>query len=144
MIDRIVVDLLQDDGTLLSSVGLDATLVSPFQQGAPLLATFRATAATPMAVRALIGRVQLHFASISVPSQVEVIVESGSMRYRTDHIVHALFEDHRIQNDLGAGDPVEIPTPLDKAEKANPRQTDKKQTRLLLDILNERVSTCTG
>lgn len=138
LMDHLTVEV-SSDGTMYDSVGLDATLVTPFRQNAQLLLTFRNTGTPPAYTRADVQRVRISVTGVAVPAQLETIVQSGSMRYRTDRRADTLFEDYRIQNDLGASDTVEIATPLAKREKVNPRQRDSKEARLLLDILNERV-----
>jgi hypothetical protein len=139
MVDQMVVELGLPDGTYSAPVNLDLTLVSPYRPGAMLLATFRAAGAMPALARAQVARVRLGFPPNMVPAQVETTVQSGSMRYRTDYATRALFADYRILNDLGSSDAVEIPTPLDRTEKNDPRQGDRRLVRTLLDILNEHV-----
>lgn len=139
LVDDITVDLWLEGSGTPTSIALDSTLVSPFVQNASLLATFRTTTALSGVKRAQVSRVRFRFATLAVPMQVETMVLSGSLRYRTDHMAHAFFDDMRIQNDLGQTDFVEISVPLDKAEKNNPRQTDRRRARLLIDILNERL-----
>ena len=139
LIDKIIVQLERDTVGVIANVNLDATLVSAFAQNLQLLVSFRAIGAMPGATRAEVDRVRLAFSGIAVPPQIQATVHSGTMRYRTDHMTRTLFGDYRIQNDLTATDPVEIATPLDREEKRNPRLTDKKMARLLIDILNERL-----
>jgi hypothetical protein len=138
IVDDITVDLLDTNGAVLGSAGLDATLVDRFAQNAPLLVSFRTTT-PPGVTRAQVGRVRFRFGTLAIPAQIETMVQSGAFRYRTDHMARAFFEDYRIQNDLGQSDVVEIATPLDRTEKNNPRLTDRKMARLLIDILNERL-----
>ncbi|MFL6388958.1 MAG: papain-like cysteine protease family protein [Terriglobales bacterium] len=137
--DNITVDLFEEGVGFVAVGTLDATLVSRFGQDAPLLVTFRATTALPNITRAQVSRVRFRFGSLSLPTQVETVVQSGSLRYRTDHLARAFFEGMRIQNDLGQTDFVEMATPLDRMEKNNPRFTDRRNSRLLIDILNERL-----
>jgi hypothetical protein len=139
LIDNISVQLQQDGVGAVGTVTMDATLVSRFAQNARLLLSFRATGALANVTRAQVNRMHIAFGSLVVPPQVRAVVYSGTFRYRTDHMSHSLFEDHRIQNDLTSTDPVEIATPLDRNEKRNPRLTDQKMQRLLLDVLNERL-----
>ena len=139
LIDKITVQLERDGVGIVANVNLDATLVNAFAQNVQLLVSFRALGAMPGATRADVDRVHLAFSGIAVPPQIQAMVQSGTMRYRTDHMTRALFGNYRIQNDLTASDPVEIATPLDREEKRNPRLTDKKMARLLIDILNERL-----
>ena len=139
LVDDIRVELFQDGVGFAAPLPLDVTLVSRFQQGAPMLVSFRASGAPPGLTRAQVGSVRFRFGSLAVPAQVETMVQSGSLRYRTDHLARAFFDDQRIQNDLSQSDFVTMATPLDRMEKNNPRQTDRKLSRVLIDILNERL-----
>jgi hypothetical protein len=139
LIDHITVDVSPDDGATYTNVVLDSTLVTPFTQNGQLLVSIRSAGNISGTARAGITRVRLGIAGVTVPAQVETIVQSGSMRYRTDFVTGDLFDDYRVQNDLSTTDQAEIATPLTKFEKSNPRQNDRKDARLLLDILNERV-----
>ncbi len=139
LIDHLTVEVSADDGATFTSIGLDATLVTPFSQNGQLLVTFRSSGIIVGVTRAGITRVRMSIGGVAVPAAVETIVQSGSMRYRTDYLTGDLFDAYRIQNDLSASDPVDVATPLTKFEKSNPRKNDRKDARLLLDILNERV-----
>jgi hypothetical protein len=138
LIDHLTVDFFQS-GVGYTNIGLDSTLVTRFRQNGNLLVTFRSNGVVSGITRAEINRIRLRIQGVAVPSTIETIVMWGSMRYRTDHLTSYLFEDYRIQNDLSVTDMVEIPCPLSKFEKSNPRQKDVKEARLLIDILNERV-----
>ena len=74
-----------------------------------------------------------------LPAGSRVIVESGSLRYRTAHLSDALFRDAFIRNDLTGFDDVRIETPLNRQELRNPREEDKELARNLLDHLNENI-----
>ena len=74
-----------------------------------------------------------------LPAGSRVIVESGSLRYRTAHLSDALFSDAFIRNDLTGTDDVRIETPLNRQELRNPREEDKELARNLLDHLNENL-----
>jgi hypothetical protein len=139
LMDHLSVEVSADEGATWTAVSLDATLVTPFSQNGQLLVTFRSDGPISGITRAGITRVRVEVSGISVPTQVEVIAQAGSMRYSTDHLSSSLFDDYRIQNDLSTSDPAEVDTPLTKFEKSNPRQKDVKEAKLLLDILNERV-----
>jgi Papain-like cysteine protease AvrRpt2 len=138
LIDHLSVDLGQN-GVGFVATTTDATLVTPFRQNASLLVTFRSTGALPYKTRDNVDQVRLRLDGIVMPPDVEVLVQSGTMRYRTDHLTKAFFDDYTIQNDLSVTDMVTIATPLDRLEKRNPRQTDERMARQLIDILNERV-----
>jgi papain like cysteine protease AvrRpt2 len=140
LIDNLTIDISPDEGASWISLSLDSTLVTPFGQGKPLLVSFRSSGPITGITRAQITRVQIRIgAGVTVPASIELIVSSGSMRYRTEHLSADLFDDYRILNDLAGGDRAEIATPLTKFEKSNPREADRKDARKLLDVLNERV-----
>lgn len=124
-------------GGINGPIPLDVTLVSGFRQNAELLVTFRPKEPLPLVTRAQIERVRISFDGIRLPDGVEAIIDRGSMHYRTDHINHHLFRDQRVLNDLADG--AEILTPLDKKEKLNPREQDRRQSDALLDHLNYHV-----
>lgn len=139
LVDDIRVELFQEGVGFAAPLPLDATLVSRFQQGAPMLVSLRASGTPPGLTRAQVSSVRFRFGSLAVPAQVETMVQSGSLRYRTDHLARDFFDDYRIHNDLSQSDFVTMATPLDRMEKNNPRQTDRKLSRVLIDILNERL-----
>jgi len=81
----------------------------------------------------------LPFIIDALPAGSRVIVESGSMRYRTAHYEDYLFRSRNIRNDLTGQDDVRIETPLNRRELRNPREEDKEAARNLLDHLNEHI-----
>ncbi len=136
--DRLQVDVVTGSSTAVT-IGLDATLVSRFAQDGGLLVSLRSTGPVSGITRAEIARIRIRLTGSALPGGIRMMVRSGSMRYRTDHLAHSLFDDYRILNDLTTTDDIEIGTPLTRFEKTNPRQVDRKNARLLVDILNERV-----
>jgi competence ComEA-like helix-hairpin-helix protein len=130
------------------SLRLDPTLLSTFVNDRALSVTLRMTGALPAVLRSDIKAVTissrlnlpgLPFVIDTLPVGSRVIVESGSLRYRTAHLSDALFSDAYIRNDLSAGDDVRIETPLGRPELRNPREEDKELARNLLDHLNENI-----
>ncbi len=127
---------------------IDPTLVSRFANDQTLLVTLRMAADLPPVTRADIKAVVissrlnlpgLPFVIDALPAGSRVVVESGSLRYRTAHLSDALFADAFIRNDLTGTDDVRIPTPLNRRELRNPREEDKEAVRDLLGHLNEHI-----
>lgn len=126
---------------------VDTTLVSDFVSDRPLYVSARLSGALPPVARKDIK--YIHISDISgvlnvpllqiLPTGSKVIVEWGSMRYRTKYSSDFLFRDSRIANDLVGGDPVRIFTPLNREELRNPREEDKELARQLLAHLNEHI-----
>jgi hypothetical protein len=138
IIETLTLELL-GSGTVPGGVTVDPTLVSRFAQDRPLRVSLRANIPLPAWTRAQIERIRLSLNVTNLPSGAEMLMESASVTYRTDHFTHALFSNHRILNDLTLGDAVEIATPLDLLEKRNPRQRDQRSAKRLIDHLNEHI-----
>jgi len=149
-IARAFVDLLKvswiDAGHNEHALPIDTTLLSNFANDSPLAVSLRLGDAL-----AGIPRKDIRFVKISersrfgpflvdvLPQGSRVIVEGGSLSYRTKHSTGWLFRSSRIANDLTAYDAVRIPTPLNAQELRNPREEDKELARRLLDHLNEHL-----
>ncbi len=127
---------------------IDPTLLTTFVNDQTLLVTLRMAQSLPTITRAEIKAVvvssRLNLPGLpwmfdALPAGSRVIVESGSLRYRTAHLADALFSDAFIRNDLTGSDDVWIPTPLNRRELRNPREEDKEAVRALLDHLNENL-----
>ena len=133
-------------GPVSGSLSIDPTLVSRFRQDRSLLVSIRANTPLPIWMRSHVQRVRLSLdfsapggGSAVLPAGAELLVESATLNYRTEHFVHTLFRNRRVLNDLTLGDTVEIATPLSVREKRNPRARDRRYTDRLLDHLNEHV-----
>ncbi|MBL1101056.1 ComEA family DNA-binding protein [Streptomyces coffeae] len=129
---------------------IDITLLTTFANDRPLYVSLRMGAASlPPLVRRDIKQIRISGLSgllgvllgTILPAGSRVIVDSGTMRYRTAHIDHALFQDAMIRNDLagGADDGVRISTRLSGRELRNPRNEDLELSRMLLEHLNEGI-----
>src|SRR5205809_642139 len=128
---------------------IDATLTSTYRPNAALFVTLRLGGTLPsirredsqyskISAKARIGSVERWLSEI-LPTNSKVIVNSGTMRYRTKHLDHRLFNDVRILNDLTGTDDVRIDTPLDREELRNPREEDKEIAKQLVSHLNEHI-----
>ncbi|MCB0538904.1 MAG: hypothetical protein KDE33_15430, partial [Bacteroidetes bacterium] len=74
-----------------------------------------------------------------LPEDSRVIVSSGFMSYKTDHLSSYLFRNSRINNDLTGQDNVQIYTPLNQIEERNPRREDEELAEALIDHLNDNL-----
>lgn len=127
---------------------IDPTLVSTFANDRSLSMSLRMTTSLPPVRRVDIKAIRIDarldlpgfpFVFEVLPAGSRVIVESGSLRYRTAHMSGALFSNAFIRNDLTGTDDVRIETPLNRQELRNPREEDKELARNLLDHLNENI-----
>jgi hypothetical protein len=119
-------------------VSLDATLVSRYAEGIPLYVSIRPAGGLPSIPREEIARFKISFDG-DLPPDARVLVESGSIRYRTPHLTTFLFDEPRVLNDLAKGDAVVIATPLSRQELRNPREEDRQRSRELIDHLNKHL-----
>jgi len=141
------VQALKTDGST-ADLKIDPTLLTTFANDQSLYVTLRMSADLPpvsrAAIKALVisSRLQLPglpFVIDALPAGSRVIVESATMRYRTDHFSDYLVNDGFVRNDLTGLDDVRIETPLNRRELRNPREEDKERVRNLLDHLNENI-----
>ncbi|MCF2531010.1 helix-hairpin-helix domain-containing protein [Yinghuangia soli] len=141
------VEALRDDDTPVD-LGIDPTLVTRFGNDQSLFVSLRMSRSLPAVMRSAIKSVRisaqlglagLPFLGEILPAGSRVIVESGTLRYRTAHLSSTLFGDASIQNDLTGYDHVRIETPLNRQEMRNPREEDKELVRKLLAHLNENI-----
>jgi hypothetical protein len=126
----------QDDHQ--AEVAIDPTLVSEYVSGAPLLTTLRLLAKPPAWTRERITAFKIE-AQEELPPGSRATVSSGTMRYRTAHFSHVLFNESRLLNDLLVDDPVRVPTWPDREELRNPRAEDRELGRHLIAHLNEHL-----
>ena len=144
-VQNMVFTAVRDDNSEIP-LPVDATLLSDFANDQPVYVSLRLGAAlSPM------RRSEIKFIKISgkanlgpflinlLPKNSRVIVESGTMQYRTKYSSDFFFRNARIQNDIKLGDDVRIFTPLNRQELRNPREEDKELARNLLDHLNENI-----
>lgn len=126
---------------------LDATLVSDYASDRPLYVSLRPAGDLPPLKRSdikyfeisdLSGEVGLPWFQL-LPTGSRVVVERGTLRYRTRCASDVLFRNSRVDDDLVGGDRVRIFTPLNRREIRNPREEDKEVARQLLDHLNENL-----
>jgi hypothetical protein len=147
VVSRLKIEALKVDGST-ANLNVDPTLITTFQNDRELYVTLRMQQDPSPVSRAQIkavvisSRLQLPgfpFVFDALPAGSRVIVESGSLRYRTAHHADFLFRSQNIRNDLTGHDDVRIETPLNRQELRNPREEDKESARNLLDHLNEHI-----
>ena len=83
-------ELIEVSGSV-QSIDIDPTMVSGFGQDRPMLVSLRANTPLPNVLRAEIERVRLTLPVSNLPVGAMTVVDSGSLRYRTDHLSHHLF-----------------------------------------------------
>ncbi|MBB4951786.1 hypothetical protein F4556_007321 [Kitasatospora gansuensis] len=125
---------------------MDATLISRFAEGVPLYVGIRASGDLPSLPREFIARFAIHLDDSvlgqlldGVPADARIIVHSGKARYRSPHLSHLLFDEPRIDNDLGNGDHVVVATPTSQQERTDPRAEDRRLADELVKHLNEHL-----
>lgn len=147
VVGALQVTALRADGSGVN-LGIDPTLITRFANDQSLYVTLRMSSNLPPVARAEIKAILIsaRLARPGNPLMVEalpagsrVIVESGTVRYRTAHHSDALFRDAFVQNDLTGYDDVRIEAPLNRQELRNPREEDKELARNLLQHLNEHI-----
>ncbi len=138
LLDELTLELIETGGAV-RSVSIDPTMVSAFAQDRPMLVSLFGNLPLPVVQRGEIERVRLSLSAANLPVGALMVVDSGSLRYRTNHLSHHLFLNRRILNDLTLGDDVDIITPLDTIEKRNPRELDVRRADQLLAHLDEHV-----
>jgi competence ComEA-like helix-hairpin-helix protein len=148
LVDRLQISAVRADDSEVD-LNIDPTLLSGFANDRGLSVSLRMTGALSPVKRAEIKAVVIKARLLTIPGTPfvfdvlpagsRVIVESGSLRYRTGHLSDALFRDVSIRNDLTGTDDVRIETPLNRQELRNPREEDKERARELLDHLNENL-----
>jgi hypothetical protein len=137
IIDGLQLSLTLDDGTSLS-VETDATLVGRFRQGASMLVSLRPTGDPPGVTRARVAAVRVSLGA-TMPGPGTGVVHSLTIGYRTAHTAHSLIRDAWVMNDIGQTEDVNVAARLDRFERRNPREEDRRLLKTLIEHLNEHV-----
>ncbi len=132
-----IIAVLEDNTQL--DLAMDVTLVSKYKQGVPLYITLRPTTNTFNLIQRNRIKQVLIQSPADVPETSNIILHSGSMRYRTKHLDQFLFNNRNIKNDIVGNDVATIYTPLNSTELINPKNRDYNQAKLLLEHLNEHL-----
>lgn len=148
-------DLYARIGTnLVQLSGVDFTLVSEYQPGVPLSISLRATLAGQYK-RTEISQLVIKSRN-GLPRSFRAIVNSATIRYRTNSFEHAFVDDHRVNDDIdpptstavftnlvdfqiqteGLGKGATLFTPIDEWEQRRPRTEDQRLTGELIEHLN--------
>lgn len=117
-------------------VPLDASLVSRYRQGTPLYVSLNPRGLPPALPREDIAHVKIWYDGDELPPDAKVVVHRGKLRYHAPHSTGVLFDDRRVLDDIQAGDPVVISTPLSRRELRNPREEDLELADRLVEHLN--------
>lgn len=140
------VELLDSNQVVLQTIDVDPTLVGRFGQDVPVLVSLRSKASTTFTVtREGVRFIKIKLApqvdttTWTLPSRAKAILHSATLHYRTDHLHHSFMDGRFVGNDLSESDMVTVATPLDRQERRNPCDEDRKQARRLLAHLNEHV-----
>lgn len=164
----------QDGSETIRELPIDTTLVSRFRNNVELYVSLRQEGDMPPIKRSQIKSIAIKkassitlnngkFLSDVMPQNSDILIKSGRMRYRTDHISGELFDKSRIMDDLvgysafhdpdagdeddpivvfpeGYGeDKVRIATPLSQREMRNPRDKDLELANKLVGHLNDNL-----
>jgi hypothetical protein len=139
IVNGIGVELVPADGSAPRGLSVDPSLVSQFAQDRPLTVGLRIEPASIAGMkRAQIRGVRIT-APGGAPGQARMTVDFASFRYRTAHLAHPLVAGARVTNDLAVGDPVEVLAPLDRLERRNPRDHDRRLAVELLEHLDANI-----
>ncbi|WP_420545292.1 hypothetical protein [Nitrosopumilus sp.] len=148
IVNGLRVFVVLDDDTEIQ-LPIDPTLVSDFHNDRRLYVSLRLDDDLPS-----IQRKRIKFIKIGtivdtnagpkniddiLPESSKILVNSGQMRYRTEHFSFSLFNQSRIQNDLSGTDGVLIFTPLNWRELRRPRDEDKEFASSLIKHLNDHL-----
>jgi hypothetical protein len=120
-------------------VPLDATLISRYSEGVPLYISIAPRGPLPAVGREEISYFKVWFDGDPLPPDARVIVHSARARYRSAHTSALLFNAPRLLDDLGAGDPAVVSTPLSREEKRDPRAEDRRLADRLVAHLNDHL-----
>ena len=133
--------------------GVDFTLVSEYQPGVPLSISLRATLGGQYK-RSDINQLIIKSRN-GLPRTFRAIVNSATIRYRTQTFEHTLVDDRRVNDDIdpptsiavftsladsihteGLGKGATLFTPIDEWEQRKPRTEDQRLTGELIEHLN--------
>ena len=137
--------------------GIDFTLASVYQPGIPLMVSVRGSL-TGQYRRGDISQLIIK-STAGMPTGCKAIVNSATIRYRTERFEHSIVDDGRVNDDIdpprvtgsisAAGDFSLVPitpgtgaslfTPLDAWEQRNPRTEDKRLSKELVEHLNDNL-----
>ena len=119
---------------------LDFTLLSEYRHDVPLEVRVRLRAPLSSLKRSDITNIVIQpLATADLPANSRIIVEGGSLQYRTAFSSGYLFRDGGIRDDLTDLDGVYIDTPLTPGEQRDLREEDRQLARRLLDHLNDNL-----
>ena len=139
IVDNLSIEADLGGGTTIP-LELDVTQLTRYRKGVPLDVSLNFSSDTPEISRSDIKRILIR-SDYVFPGNARVIVQSGSLAYRTDSLQQYLFRNGRIRNDLGTGDSVSLLTRLNRRELINPAAEELRRANQLLTHLNDNLET---
>lgn len=135
-VKQLKIKAVLDDNTT-KDLEIDVTLISKYKRGVPLYITMRPTPSSYGIVqRNRIKQILIH-SPADVPETANIILHSGSLRYKTKHLDEFLFNSTNINNDIVHNDAAILYTPLNSRELINPKNEDYNLSNQLISHLNE-------
>ncbi|MDP8909958.1 MAG: hypothetical protein M3N47_12790 [Chloroflexota bacterium] len=119
-------------------VDLEATLVSDYVEGAPLYVRLRPRSGRPPLPRKDVRAINV-YTNLQLPEHSQVVIRSAFMRYRTAHLEHALVREAVVDDDLFPSGSTLLFAPMDAEERRNPKRSDRRAARVLVEHLNDHV-----
>lgn len=128
-------EVLNETNDSLGTFNVDPTPASRYHRNRSLRVSIKTTGKTN------IKRENFHYLKISTSANApfSALVQSGLMKYKTDHFDGFLFNYQRISDDISKDDPAHIYTGPSQEELRNPRLEDVASTNQLIDHLNDNL-----
>lgn len=137
-LESLQVVLIDRDGNE-HDAGVDLTLLSRYVEGGIMEIALNDAGNVPRLTRREIAGIEIR-TGYQLPEFSRVIVESASIRYRTERFAHVLYRNDRVLDDILAGDPAFLSTgALSHAEERNQLKEDRERRRKLLRHLNDNI-----
>lgn len=143
LLDRMRFRILDASGAAISGLPLEASLLSRFHSGVPATVSLRLSSPTA------VPRERIEYLQIVIndeengvsvlPENIDIVIRSGKINYRTRHFSGPLFTYTNINNDLNAGDGVLLYCGPTAAELRNPKQDDVDLVNRLIRHLNDNL-----
>jgi GH25 family lysozyme M1 (1,4-beta-N-acetylmuramidase) len=137
MVDSLEFSYVGPGGAPITPIKTDPTLISKYQNDASLYVTLRFDDVGSKRVD--VDRLEITSKEEMPSKNSRIIVESGSVWYRTAHLETHLFQNDRINDDLTKTDAVHISCPLRAEELRNPKLEDQLLKKRLISHLNQHI-----
>lgn len=134
-VDKLKFEVLNETNGVLATLDLDPTMTSRYHRNKRIRVSIKTTGKTN------IKREDFHYLKISTSVDVPypALIQSGLMKYKTDHYSGFLFNYKRISDDISKDDAAHIYTGPSQEELRNPRKEDVALTNQLLAHLNDNL-----